>query len=291
MSVITDNEKEYFISLFNRGGYVLNFSTSSFDAFTTNSVGVPLCARYQLSKGKSFAAFIREASQLDVHKLVKDMMEYYEVYYQSEIEFINGTADNQFDNQQIRMYRDLYRKCKEIISRLDSTKAPKPSDNISAFVSYSHDSEEHIEWVMSLSSRLRYDGINVCLDRWSLVPGAHIPSYMEAAIRENDFVIIICTPNYKKKSDSRRGGVGYESNIISAEVFANMNHEKFIPVIRGNSAESIPTSLAGKLYINLSGNPYLETEYKALASTLLGKRNTAPPIGEPLSTIRTAGNI
>ena len=31
-----------FLRLFNRGGYVLNFSTSSFDAFTLDSVGVAL---------------------------------------------------------------------------------------------------------------------------------------------------------------------------------------------------------------------------------------------------------
>ena len=38
-----------FLHLFNRHGYVLDFSTSSFDAFTLDSVGVALCGKYELS--------------------------------------------------------------------------------------------------------------------------------------------------------------------------------------------------------------------------------------------------
>ncbi|POO88177.1 hypothetical protein C1H57_25205, partial [Clostridium sp. 2-1] len=45
-----------FLKLFNRGGYVLNFSTNDFDVFTMSSVGVPLCEHYKESKGKSLTA-------------------------------------------------------------------------------------------------------------------------------------------------------------------------------------------------------------------------------------------
>ena len=41
------------IALFNRDGYVLNFSTSKFDVFTSNSIGIALCDKFGLSKGKS----------------------------------------------------------------------------------------------------------------------------------------------------------------------------------------------------------------------------------------------
>jgi len=54
---------------------------------------------------------------------------------------------------------------------------------------------------------------------------------MESEIRRNDFVIIVCTPKYKVKSDTRTGGVGYEGDIMTAEVFTNQNHLKFIPVL------------------------------------------------------------
>ena len=45
-------ERGVFIKLFNRGGYVLDFSTSDFDTFTLESVGVALCEKYHLSKGR-----------------------------------------------------------------------------------------------------------------------------------------------------------------------------------------------------------------------------------------------
>jgi hypothetical protein len=39
------------------------------------------------------------------------------------------------------------------------------------------------------------------LDQWATVPGDRLPHFMEKAIRENSYVLIICTPKYKEKSD------------------------------------------------------------------------------------------
>ena len=59
-------EKGGFLKLFNRGGYVLDFSTNDFDTFTMESIGIPLCQHYQMSKGKSLVAYCSEASEEDV---------------------------------------------------------------------------------------------------------------------------------------------------------------------------------------------------------------------------------
>jgi hypothetical protein len=40
---------------------------------------------------------------------------------------------------------------------------------------------------------------------------------MEKSVRENDYVLIICTPTYKSKSDNRVGGVGYEGDIMTGK--------------------------------------------------------------------------
>ena len=61
-AVITKQEEGTFLMLFNRSGYVLNFSTNDFDVFTTNSIGEALCAKYGLSKGKSLIAYLNSAS-------------------------------------------------------------------------------------------------------------------------------------------------------------------------------------------------------------------------------------
>jgi TIR domain len=89
------------------------------------------------------------------------------------------------------------------------TNQPGNQDPPRAFASYSWDSKEHKEWVKDLATRLRSDGVDVTLDQWKVVPGEQLPKFMETAIRENSYVLIICTPNYKKKSDERKGGVGY----------------------------------------------------------------------------------
>ena len=156
----------------------------------------------------------------------------------------------------------------------------------SAFISYSWDDEAHREWVRELAKRLRTDGVDVSLDRWETVPGDDLPLFMERAIRENQFVVIVCTPRYKRRSDLREGGVGYEGDIMTGEVLTSQNKRKFIPVLRrGAWKDASPSWLSGKYYINLSGEKYSERNYEDLVRTLLGVRETAPPIGKPMSTI------
>ena len=154
----------------------------------------------------------------------------------------------------------------------------------SVFISYSWDDDAHCEWVRSLATRLRADGIDVAIDRWSALPGDQLPTFMERSIRENQFVLIVCTPRYKRRSDSREGGVGYEGDIMTAEVMLSQDHRKFIPILRrGTWQEAAPSWLAGKYYVNLSTEPHPERNYADLVRTLLGLREAAPPIGHPMA--------
>ena len=72
--------------LFNDGGYVLDFSTPKFDSFTANSVGIPLCREYGLSKGKSLWEFVENGEDQLVKKLLLDLLKYYENKYQDHLE-------------------------------------------------------------------------------------------------------------------------------------------------------------------------------------------------------------
>ena len=107
---LSEIDKGLFVSLFNRGGYVLDFSTASFDTFTLQSVGVALCARYDLSKGKSLVAYINEAPSDQASKLLCDLFEYYEAHYFEEVE---GTSQD----PSTVIYRRYYQKCKPIAER------------------------------------------------------------------------------------------------------------------------------------------------------------------------------
>ncbi len=157
------------------------------------------------------------------------------------------------------------------------------------FVSYSWDTNAHKQWVHDLASRLRGLGVNVTLDQWHAVPGDQLPEFMERAIRDNDFVLLICTPKYKSKSDNRQGGTGYEGDVITGEILDSRSlsseqrakvNRKFIPVLReGDWQSSLPSSMGGKYGVDLRGDPYAEEQFTDLLETIHGRRRQAPPVG------------
>ena len=151
------------------------------------------------------------------------------------------------------------------------------------FVSYSWDNEDHRAWVRVLSARLREDGIDVTLDQWHVAPGDQLPQFMERSVRENDFVAIVCTPRYKMRSNDRLSGVGYEGDIMTAEVLAFGKHRKFVPLLREGSSpeDALPSWLLGKLFLDFRGDPYCEASYKLLIDHVWGRGPQPPPLGNP----------
>jgi hypothetical protein len=139
------------------------------------------------------------------------------------------------------------------------------------FVSYAWEDDVKV-WVREFATRLRREGgVDVKMDQWDVAPGDPLPEFMERSVRTSDFILIICTPRYKTKSDERQGGVGYEGNIITGEIFTKANHRKFIPVLRkGEWSAAAPSFLMGNAYLDLRGDPYDETTYTQLLMALRG---------------------
>ena len=137
-----------------------------------------------------------------------------------------------------------------------------------AFISYSHDSQSHIDWVMSLASSLVEKGIDVILDKWSLKPGDDLPSFMEKSLRDADFVLMVCSGNYVTKANNGTGGVGYEKMIVTADYLSNIDNNKVIPIIRQNGTSDTPTFLKSKLYIDLSVMADFEFGFDELCRTI-----------------------
>lgn len=112
------------------------------------------------------------------------------------------------------------------------------------FASYSHDSDEHKEWVLELSCKLRESRVDVILDQWDLGPGDDITLFMENRVRNSDSVLVMCTNEYIKRANVRECGAGYEGYIITAELVEDAGTDKFIPIIRQSSdEEKTPTFL------------------------------------------------
>lgn len=115
------------------------------------------------------------------------------------------------------------------------------------FVSYSWESDDHKEWVRALAERLTQNGVNVRLDQWHLVLGQSLTQFMETEVHTCDFVLVVCTKDYYRKSLARTGGVGYEQQIITGNIVAGNPREHFIPIVRdGDFAPGPECSVPGQ---------------------------------------------
>ncbi len=139
------------------------------------------------------------------------------------------------------------------------------------FISYSHDSDGHRDWVYQLACRLVESGVEVVLDQWDIQLGSNILKFMEKGLTNSDRVLVVCTDNYNKKSNEGLGGVGYEKNILSAELFSSQDTNKFIPCIRGVSTRfKTPVCLGGRAYIDFTEDENFESNLKQLLHELFG---------------------
>jgi hypothetical protein len=102
------------------------------------------------------------------------------------------------------------------------------------FITYSWTSPEHQEWVLDLAQRLVHNGVEVTLDKWDLQPGHDLYSFMESMVHSDqiDKVLIICDRGYYVKAETRKGGVGTETQIISPEVYSDVKQEKLFQLLR-----------------------------------------------------------
>lgn len=156
----------------------------------------------------------------------------------------------------------------------------KSADPPQAFVSYALESDQHTIWVRTLAARLQKDGVRIILDQCDLAPGSDQFTFMERSIESSDFVIVICTPTYAEKANSREGGVGYESMVIAGALGKKIDSRKFIPVLRsGDWDSSRPTYLSSKWGVDLRNGPYFETQYEQLIRNLHGEPVQLPPLG------------
>lgn len=81
-------------------------------------------------------------------------------------------------------------------------------------MSYSHESNEHRDWVLALATRLRGNGVDVCLDRWDVTLGGNLALFIERAASDAYRVIAVLSETYTQKADERVGGAGVEAQML-----------------------------------------------------------------------------
>lgn len=160
-----------------------------------------------------------------------------------------------------------------------------------AFLSYSWTSEKHEAWVVRLAEDLVENGVDVVLDKWNLKEGDDKYAFMERMVTDTnvDKVIAICDALYAEKADGREGGVGAETQIISKEVYEQVDSrerpQRFVAVVTEydeNDQPCVPTFLRSRIYIDMSDADLWEERFEQLLRWLFDKPvHQKPALGKP----------
>jgi hypothetical protein len=137
------------------------------------------------------------------------------------------------------------------------------------FISYSHDSASHKQWVLEFATTLRSRGVDAVLDQWDLKPGDDLPHFMEQNLESADYAVMVCTKRYVTKANAGEGGVGYEKMIMTSSSLTKISDNKVIPIVRENSDPKLPTFLKTKLYIDFTRDDDIEYSLDELLRHLL----------------------
>ena len=147
--------------------------------------------------------------------------------------------------------------------------------NIKVFISYSHDSPAHKQWVSELGAKLRRNGVEAILDQWSLDLNQDLTQFVESGVKDADRVLVICTDSYVRKANAGEDGVGYEPMIVTRKLVEDMGTNKFIPVIRQTLVEEkTPAFLKERLYIDFTDDSQFDKKF----DELLHERLLVPPL-------------
>ncbi len=159
------------------------------------------------------------------------------------------------------------------------------------FISYSWSSPEHEKWVLELATDLVESGIHIIIDKWDLKEGADKYVFMEKMVTDKNIrkVIIISDKVYSEKADVRKGGVGSETQIISSEIYNQLDptsqEQKFVAVITEKDETDkpyLPTFLKSRIFIDFTNNDeYAESLEKLIRWIFDKPLFKRPDIGKP----------
>lgn len=144
------------------------------------------------------------------------------------------------------------------------------SNKPKVFISYSWEFENTKQIVKQLVEQLENKNIEVAYDKNSLKLGNDMIYFMES-LNDYDKVLVMCDSSYTKKSNTRVGGVGTESEIIITNVYGQPLQNKIIPIILEKDKSNIPvvpTYLKSKYGVDLSDS-FNEYEFNKLLKDIL----------------------
>jgi anti-sigma regulatory factor (Ser/Thr protein kinase) len=207
----------------------------------------------------------------------------------------------------IRVVRDLMNADIEkvivddpgVLARIKGCGVDVQERHVRVFISYAHDSAAHIKEVRRFWHFLRYHGIDAKLDLSAAESRKGWPVSMERQVKEVDFVLVIASPEYRRRADGSTPGAGlgvqYEAALLRDLLYTERDRlfAKILPVVLpGSSVNDIPKFLhpragtwyrierysvrgAESLLRTLTGQP-------GEVEPMLGRRPVLPPHPSPL---------
>lgn len=120
-----------------------------------------------------------------------------------------------------------------------------------AFLSYSHDSDDHRDRVLELAQQLRMHGIDARVDRFVASPAEGWARWMQQQLEEAEFVLAICTSTYKRRFEgvdeaSESGNGSMWEGFLSTQIIYDDRtlNTKCIPIVMpGSKRNDIPRAL------------------------------------------------
>jgi hypothetical protein len=127
-------------------------------------------------------------------------------------------------------------------------------------------------------------GLEPRLDVWHL-KGVTLAEFMNREIRRADKVLVLCSPDYRKKvHEMEEGrqitGVGWEAMLVGSAMFGgSLPRARVVTALaKGSWAESAPSFLEGTLYVDLSDRTRLDRRVGELVHRLIDKETQAEPV-------------
>jgi hypothetical protein len=151
---------------------------------------------------------------------------------------------------------------------------------VRVFISYAHDDQAHENRVRDFWVFLRANGMDARLDLVAAEQRVDWAEWMTREVRDADRVLVIASPEYKKRAEGDTGpaegrGVQWEARLIRDLFYADQEAglQRFVPVVLpGCSSDDIPLWLAPA-----SATSYRVSEYTVAGAEKLLRLLTSQP--------------
>jgi hypothetical protein len=160
------------------------------------------------------------------------------------------------------------------------------------FISYSWSSPRNQSLVKQWAEQLVADGVDVVLDIYDLKEGHDKFAFMERMVTDKSVthVLVVSDKSYSTKADTRKAGVGTESQIISKEVYDRVEQSKFVPIaceFDEYGEPFLPTFFKSRIWIDFSTPAAANENWEQLIRLLYGKPlHEKPKLGKAPAYVR-----